>query len=92
MGEVGSSTAVAALPVYPRGMSDPAGLWAKLAPETQQALLRHRRGKVPADVAAEVNRAGGLTTIWWFGDAPPTPEEWTLQPGFVAFLDEQAAE
>jgi hypothetical protein len=70
---------------------DAATLWAKLPPETKQAVRQHRNGTVTADVAADLTRAGGLSYTWWLGDRPPEVG-WVLPAHFVAYVDEIAVE
>ncbi len=66
----------------------PAELWAKLPPETQQAVRQHRDGTVPAQVAADITRAGGLSYTWWLDERPRAAAgDWRLRPSFVAYVD-----
>jgi hypothetical protein len=46
---------------------------------------------VPADVAADLTRAGGLSYTWWLGDRPPATG-WVLPEYFVAYVDEIVVE
>ena len=74
-------------------MIEPATLWEKLLPETQQAVRQHRDGTVPADVAADITRAGGLDYTWWLGERPRAAAgDWRMRPSFVAYIDQIGAE
>ena len=74
-------------------MIEPATLWEKLPPETQQAVRQHRDGTVPAEVAADITRAGGLDYTWWLGERPrAAASDWRMRPSFVAYVDQIGAE
>jgi hypothetical protein len=72
---------------------EPATLWEKLLPETQQAVRQHRDGTVPAEVAADITRAGGLDYTWWLGERPRAAVgDWRMRSSFVAHVDSFGAE
>ena len=74
-------------------MIEPATLWEQLPPETQQAVRQHRGGTVPADVAADITRAGGLSYTWWLGERPgASASDWKMRPSFIAYIDSLGAE
>jgi hypothetical protein len=63
-------------------------LWAKLPPETQQEIRQHWDGTVPAEVAPEITRAGGLDYTWWLGERHRAAAgDWRMRPSFVAYVD-----
>jgi hypothetical protein len=72
---------------------EPATLWEELLRETQQAVRQHRDGTVPAEVAADITRAGGLDYTWWLGERPRAAAgDWRMRPSFVAYVDSFGAE
>ena len=74
-------------------MIEPATLWEKLLPETQQAVRQHRDGTVPAEVAADITRTGGLDYTWWLGECPRAAVgDWRIRSSFVAYVDSFGAE
>ena len=87
------SFAACRLPTYPGRVIEPATLWERLPPETQQAVRQHWDGTVPADVAADITRAGGLDYTWWLGERPRAAAgDWRMRPSFVAYVDQIGAE
>jgi hypothetical protein len=72
---------------------EPATLWEELLRETQQAVRQHRDGTVPAEVAADITRAGGLDYTWWLGERPRAAVgDWRMRSSFVAHVDSFGAE
>jgi hypothetical protein len=72
---------------------EPATLWEKLPPETPQAVRQHRDDTVPAEVAADITRAGGLDFTWWLGERPRAAASGSrMRPSFVAYVDSSGVE
>jgi hypothetical protein len=59
-----------------------------MPPETQHTVRQHRDDTVPAEVATDITRAGGLDYTWWLGERPrAAADDWRMRPPFVAYVD-----
>ena len=90
---IGVNAAAIVRPTDSCKVIEPATLWERLPRESQQAVRQYRDGTVPADVAADITRAGGLDYTWWLGERPrPAAGDWRMRPSFVAYVDQIGAD